>query len=158
VIFAWGSAASTRRGRAAAATDATAIDSKNDLRFMAHLLETLLNPNCRAASRYSPVGVQPNMAGSSVFSTIGTPASYSRRRGCSARLFTTPVNAEADACGQGCHSAPFLRRFCRKDVRNCYFRPIVGTLSKPSTLIPGRNQSAVSAAVARTNRGWYVPR
>ena len=34
-----------------------------------------LKPNCRAASRYSPASVQPNMAGSSVFSTIGTPAS-----------------------------------------------------------------------------------
>jgi len=50
-----------------------------------------LKPNRRAARRYSPVSVQANMAGSSVFSTIGTPASYSRRKGCSTRLFTTPV-------------------------------------------------------------------
>src|ERR1035438_2599489 len=44
-----------------------------------------LKPNARAARRYSSVSVQPNMAGSSVFSTIGTPASYNARMGWSSR-------------------------------------------------------------------------
>ena len=40
-----------------------------------------MNPNCSAASRYSPVSEQRNIAGSSEFNTIGTPASNSRRTG-----------------------------------------------------------------------------
>ena len=50
-----------------------------------------MKPNCSAASRYSPVSEQRNMAGSSEFSTIGTPASNNRRTGWSSMRLTTPV-------------------------------------------------------------------
>jgi hypothetical protein len=47
VIFALGSAASTRRGRAALTTDAAASDFKKDLRCMAHLMETVYSIRAR---------------------------------------------------------------------------------------------------------------
>src|ERR1035441_8120882 len=44
VIFALGSAASTRRGSAAPTTDAAASDFKNDLRCMAYLMDSVFHP------------------------------------------------------------------------------------------------------------------
>src|ERR1022692_3700100 len=49
------------------------------------------NPNCRAANAYSPESVVAKMAGSSVLSVIGTPASNSRRTGCASSDSTAPV-------------------------------------------------------------------